>query len=231
MIAYLISRIKDVYLAQVERRAYYANAPFAQVDILLNRAYKFKSPFRISSAFLRKKGFLDIHLYGETPLHTLDKLAQAAHITSSDCVLDLGAGRGRSLLFWHSFYGCKVIGYEQIPLFCARANSIFSKNKLPLEMKNQTLEQGLGEEGSIAYLYGPNFSASQLKALVTQIIRSKSLKKVISISFPLSDYDKSGHLSPFRQIEVNFPWGKTTAYIETVTSGRAKTKTPRPSIK
>src|SRR5438046_2879338 len=76
--------------------SYYRNINFAKLDLSLLCSYFWKSPYSIN----RKLG---LELYGETPLATMEKIANVAHITAQDVVYELGCGRGRCA-FWLSYF-------------------------------------------------------------------------------------------------------------------------------
>ena len=223
-ISYFKGLVRDYNILIKEKKYRACNSYFKRLDSELNRKYIGKNPYRISRAFLQERDAGDIHMYGETPLFTLDTLAIKAGIEKHDCVLDLGSGRGRSLLFFHTFYGCSGLGYEWIPLFCKRANALFTHYDLPLIMKNQSLFADLDHSATIVYLYGCNFSDDLLTSLAKQLVALPHLKKVISISFPISDYAPTSTFGKTQSLPVLFPWGRTRAYIQEVLRDRKSQK-------
>lgn len=227
MIHYLKTLIVDIKQAMFERERYHHHKLFAQVDQQLSMSYFLKNPYRVCSSYLKKRGDRDIHLYGETPLLALEKIAKQVQLSDQDVIVDLGAGRGRALAFWHCFYGARAVGYEQVPTFCERALALFNRYDLQIEMHNRLIEEGINQETTVLYLYGSNFSSPQIKKIVSDIKGLNRLKYVVSISFPLSDYS-SGLFKPFKTLEVDFPWGQTTAYIEEVIPCESKSQNPVP---
>ena len=53
---------------------YYKNIRFAFIDISLLIFYFFINPYRASKSFLRRNNYSNIHIYGETPLNTFEKI-------------------------------------------------------------------------------------------------------------------------------------------------------------
>ena len=72
---------------------YYSNLRFAKADLLLLSQYFTKSAFRYSKEFLLAKGEEEIYSYGETPLTTLEQIAEKADVTAADTLFALGCGR------------------------------------------------------------------------------------------------------------------------------------------
>ena len=70
------------------------------------------------------------------------------------------------------------------------------------------------EKVSVAYLYGCTFSDPLLFKLAEKLTYMPQLKKVICISFPISDYAPFGTFSKAEEVPVLFPWGCTMAYIQ-----------------
>lgn len=103
---------------------YYHNIAFMKIDLSLLLKYLFKSPFAISKEFMVRKGEKDIYVYGETPLTTLDFIADQCDFSSADTVFELGSGRGRGCFWLNCFLNCKVVGIEYIPEFVQRAKKV-----------------------------------------------------------------------------------------------------------
>jgi hypothetical protein len=188
---------------------YYKNLKFFIVDLLFLFFYLFFNPFKISKNFLKKKKNKKIHLYGETPLSTLEKIVKECNISKKDKVIDLGAGRGR-LCFWISnFLGCSVIGVERIPLFVKIANLIVKV----LRIKNisfvcRDMFEISYKGFNFLYLYGTCLEDEKIFKFLKIVPKGV---KVITISYPLNDYDKSYSID--KSFKVSFPWGETTCFL------------------
>ncbi|MBN2479610.1 MAG: hypothetical protein JXA94_05230 [Parachlamydiales bacterium] len=191
-------------------KKYYKNPKFAFFDILICFVYLFINPYRLSKRFLQKKGFFEnLDVYGETPYRTLHKIISEADLTDEDIFLELGSGRSKTCFFISFFKKCKVYGVEWIPTFVKIANffkklfflenlTFLNKNMFDLDMSKFTF----------IYLYGTCMEDDEIKMLIDNF---KKNVKIVTISYPLSDYDTSFKM--VKSFEVEFNWGKTVAYL------------------
>jgi len=209
----LLIKVK-LYLLKEQLRAffkYYRKPLFGFCDLFFILLYLFRNPFVTSRKFLQKKGVDNIHTYGETPYSTLDKMAKSFAITSKDTVMELGAGRGKTLFWLSHFIGCKTIGVEWIPIFVKKASflaKLFGKNKVDFFLSDM-FKMDM-KDASVVYLYGTCMEKAQIKKLIQKFSSHPDLK-IITISFPLDLYSKD-YLTE-KEIAVSFPWGETTAYL------------------
>jgi hypothetical protein len=170
--------------------------------------YLFDNPYRICRKFLEKKGVEDPYRYGETPFETILKISDEANIVSTDHFYDLGCGRGLVSLYVSSLKGCRAVGIDEIPKFVKRAN--FAAKILKINAKfliANYLKTNL-TEASIIYLYGTMLEDEEIIDLCK---RFNEDQKIISISYPLSDYDQ--RYKVIKTFQVSFPWGETSAYV------------------
>jgi hypothetical protein len=192
---------------------YYGNSRFRQADTDLLKQYVFESPYVISKSFLVKKGEENIYAYGETPLTTLDAIVRQCEITSKDVVYELGCGRGRCCFWLNCFLNCKVVGIEYIPLFIEKANRV----KTAYQFDNIEFRLGdiLEEDYSgatVLYLYGTCYDASFLKKLLKKLSSLPAGAKIITVSYPLSDY--SADYEVMKRFPVKFTWGMGDVYLQ-----------------
>jgi hypothetical protein len=158
--------------------------------------------------FLEKKGAKDPYQYGETPYETALKICNELKVTEKDIFHDLGSGRGLLAFYVEAITKCKVIGIEEIPIFVNLAN--FTSKILRLNarfLKDSYLNCSFDDE-SVIYLYGTMLEDHEIISLCK---RFTSSQKIISISYPLSDYDEA--FKTLKTFEVSYPWGKTEAYV------------------
>ena len=160
-----------------------------------------QDPFAISKRFYLKRGDSNIYRYGETPFRTLCRVAEQSEMEIEDVVVDLGAGRGVSAHFFHYLIGCQVIAVEQIKEFIPRGGD-------EIEWVYGNYLNGDLPQGTIYYLYAPDLEDKAICALGKKIPRGAL---VISISYPLSDYDRSFTL--VSHFKADFPWGSTDGFI------------------
>jgi SAM-dependent methyltransferase len=195
--------------------SYYYNLKFAKSDISLFLMYMFHNPFGISKRFLMNKGIENVYAYGETPLSTIDHIAKECHITANDNFFELGCGRGR-LCFWlNSFIKCKVIGVEFVPEFIERAKRI--QNKLGfknIEFRTENILDTNLTGATVIYLYGTGFSADLMKALTDRFKALPSGTKIITVSYPLSDYAEKSQYEVMKRFPCKFTWGEGDVYLQ-----------------
>ncbi len=179
-----------------------------KIRLLLDLLYLWHNPYRVSKKFLQKKGWDDIHQYGETPLETVIKVCKAANVTKEDHLFELGCGRGLTAFFIRNFFDCKVTAIEQIPLFIKKARQINKLLALGIEFRCEDFCESDLSEASLIYLYGTCLPDETIGKICKKI---RPNQRVISISYPLSDYDSEFRI--LKTIEVEYPWGQTEAYI------------------
>ena len=177
-----------------------------KVDLKLYFSYFFINPFRTVRKFLQRKGVDNPYQYGETSIKTIDKLVkEAGGIEKYQYFADLGAGRGRAAYFIQKKYGCKAYAYEQVPIFVDKGSKLFPKVKF---ICRDYLNEDLSLMDLI-YLYGTMMTESEILSFVNKV---SSNTKVITISYPLTDYDS--RFKVLKIIDVKFQWGTTKGYIQ-----------------
>ena len=148
---------------------------------------------------------------------TYEKIAKECHLGPSDTVLEMGSGRGRGGFFLSHFFGCHVIGVERIPQFVKLANYIVSQFRLKkIQFHCRDMFTVECFHASFIYLYGTCLEEFEIKKLITLFHRFKQKAKktkILTISYPLTDYDKQGIFQVEKVFEVDFPWGQTHAYL------------------
>ncbi len=196
---------------------YYGNWQFVKTDISLILMYLFHNPFSISKRFLMSRGEKEIYAYGETPLTSMEIIAKEAKIGPNDHVFELGFGRGRTCFWLNSFCGCKVTGIEYIPEFVERANRI--KNKLHLKGIEFLCEDMLDAdytEATVCYLFGTCLDDQAIERLVDKFSRLPSGTKIITVSYPLTDYTDRSVFEVMKRFTVPFAWGDTDVFLHLV---------------
>lgn len=194
---------------------YYSNLRFCKIDLSLLSTYLLNNPFVISKEFLKERGENNVYAYGETPLTTMDRIAKECRINSSDTVFELGSGRGRTCFWLNTFIGCKVVGIEYIPAFVTRANEIKSKfNVQGVEFRDENMLKSDLSEATVVYLYGTTLDDKAIVQLVKQFQKLKVGTKIITISYPVTDYAPESTFEVMKRFPVSFPWGDTDAYLQ-----------------
>jgi cyclopropane fatty-acyl-phospholipid synthase-like methyltransferase len=102
---------------------------------------------------LQKQGIKIIDGYGETPLSTFSKMAQAAEISSKDHYIELGSGRGKTCIWAALFLGCSVTGYEWVPLFADLSKALCRLLRLPAQFEQVSLFKADLSQATVVYVY------------------------------------------------------------------------------
>ena len=206
----------DRQLQKEVKRRYYHDHTFSHLDRALLTAYIFKNPYAISKNYLKKRNEKEIHIYGETPLMTYEKMAKEVNLEPTDTFLELGSGRGRGALFLHHFFKCQVIGIERIPQFVKLSRHLahkYHQGRVSF-ICGDMIKVDL-PEATIIYLYGTALTDEEITSLIQKLKKYPKGTKIISVSYPLTDYDeKAFHIE--KSFSASFPWGETESYIQTV---------------
>ncbi len=197
------------------RRQYYASGRFRDIDRALLKAYRFKNPFFISRKFLEKRGESDVHLYGETPLTTYDKIASECGLNKDDTVLELGCGRGRGVFFWVERFGAQVHGVEWIPEFVGKAKNIasqFSVDRATFSCEDfmQTNLNGY----TVIYLFGTCLKEEEITRLTTRFATLHKAVRIVTVSYPLTELSPSFIVK--KEFTASFPWGEAQLFIQSL---------------
>lgn len=196
---------------------YYLSWRFLKADIALRSMYFFNNPFSISKRFLKNKGAEDIYAYGETPLTTLDYIVQECKVKPSDTVFELGCGRGKTCFWLSEYYGCSVVGVEQIPDFVERANLIAQKLHIQrVAFRNENMLDTNLKSASVIYLYGTCLEDSFIESLAKKFEGLASGTKIITVSYPLSDYVNQSKIEVMKRFPAKFTWGMADVYLHVV---------------
>lgn len=190
---------------------YWWKPKFALVDGSLLLRYFFKSPYRIG------REFNDAEPYGETPLTTLSKLVKACPLSSQDVAYEFGSGRGRCA-FWLALYkGIKTVGIENNPVFVERAQQLASFFHVDnVQFRLEDLTKANIQEATWIYLYGTALPDSVIHELIRRFQKLKVGTKIITISYSVNDYVKHSNIKLQKELDVDFAWGTTQAYIHEV---------------
>lgn len=196
---------------------YYSSWSFLKADLALRLVYLFHSPYRMSKRFLMKRGEKDVHVYGETPLTSLELIAKQCGVRAKDCVFELGAGRGRTCFWLRSFIKCTVVGIEYIPEFVERANLV--KKRLGIEgveFRQEEMTKASLAGATVCYLYGSCLDEETIHTLASHFSQLPSGTKIITVSYPLSDYWEKESFELMKRFTVPYPWGEADVYMQVV---------------
>lgn len=202
---------------------YYWSMSFLKSDLALRLMYLFHNPYRMSKRFLMNKGAHDVYAYGETPLTSLEIIAKKCGLNEKDCLFELGCGRGRTCFWLHSFVGCSVVGVEHVPEFVERANLI--KNRLgitKLEFRLTDMTETDLQGATACYLYGSCLDDKTIQKLADHFSRLPAGTKIITVSYPLSDYSKKPSFEVMKRFTVPYTWGEADVFLQVVSGSQVK---------
>jgi hypothetical protein len=196
---------------QLKIFSYYKCLKFFILDITFLLIYLFNNPYRTCRKFSEKFS-KKTNYYGETPLSTMEKIIKETNILSLDFFIELGSGRGRSTFWISHFVKCKIVGIEWIFSFVSIANFLTKIYRLKniSFIKENFMNIDLSPY-SVVYLYGTCLGDEEILVLIEKFKKMSKKAKIITISFPLKDYDKAFLVK--KAFEVSFPWGKTNCYL------------------
>lgn len=194
--------------------SFYGNARFRSIDCALLKRYFFLNPFTISKDFLIDIGEADLDVYGETPLTTMQLIADLCEIQTQDCVFELGCGRGRSCFWLSIFKGCRVVGIEYIPVFVEIAESIRIKYDVQhLTFQQEDMRQTDFKGATIIYFYGTCSSDVFIEELLAKFEALPIGVKIVTVSYSLLDYHSDKFIIE-KTFVAPFTWGTATVYIQ-----------------
>lgn len=194
---------------------YYGRLAFAKVDSYITLSYLFNNPFKISKRFLLSKGECDVHTYGETPLTTLDKIALECRLTANDRVFELGCGRGRTCFWLHEFIGCSVVGIDHVPEFIERANEVKKKYDVKgVEFQLEDILKADLKGATAIYIYGSCYSEDFIQRLAEKLSTLPSGAKVITVSYPLTEFAPKAPFEVMNRFPARFTWGTADVYLQ-----------------
>jgi SAM-dependent methyltransferase len=203
------------YLYREERAVrslFHGDPIFKEMDQALKKSYRRVNPYRLSNQFLISQGSDERDVYGETPLTTLQKIATELELTPEDHLFELGCGRGRGVFFLRCIFGCTVTGIDWHPTFISIAQKIaeLDSNDKTHFICSNFAKADLSKATAI-YLYGTCLKDEEIYALAHRLAQCTLLKRILTVSFPLSDYSPD-----FRTLKVftaSFPWGDADLFV------------------
>lgn len=192
------------------RRLFYRDSRFCRLDQKLKNFYRFSNPYHISRDFMLQKGVQDPYVYGETPLTSLDLIAQKCHLTSQDRFLDLGCGRGRGALFLHCRFGCEVIGIDWVPEFIRKGSLLIDEEGCSgVKFICSDVDELEIENVTVIYLAWTCFDKKSVEKVERWLDRLSPQVRVITVSQPLSG--KNFRVKQY--FTVPFCWGNGEVFL------------------
>lgn len=189
----------------------YRQPAFRKSDLKLLSSYLFDNPFRISKQYAIDHGEKDLYTYGETPIPALKKIVRECEITSKDVVYELGCGRGRACLWLRHMIGCRVTGIDCIGEFIRRSTPL-QDDKLTF-IEGDFLEIPF-QDATVVYLNGTMLEDKVIERLSKKLASLRPGTKIITVSYPLSEYAPPHTFKVMKVFPVSFHWGIGDVYLQ-----------------
>jgi hypothetical protein len=208
--------IKETLWQRHVEHKFYSNAHFKALDKAFLAFYRKSSPYKIAANFNRHHNHQNIYSFGSTPLHVYAQILYRWLNLEPGSFLELGSGTGRGLLFLSIFYFFPLEGVEINPTFVKTTQDLinaFELSNLKISKRDYLLMDRF--EADWIYLYEFFMTDEQLELICEKLIKtSKDTTKIITVSFPLSEYHNKFMVKD--SFETTFPWGKAEVYLNTI---------------
>ncbi|WP_263322236.1 class I SAM-dependent methyltransferase [Endozoicomonas sp. Mp262] len=217
LILAVVVRVKGLWETGCVIWRYFRVKKFAGAWSWLKLSYLLENPYRCSRRFVRTRDQYKSVVYGETPLTTLEQIMASAEVGTGDHIFELGSGAGFSSLWLNTILGCRVTAIDIIPVFCWRLMRVirrFNLSGINVHCEDYTKTDFQG--ATVVYLYDPGLDDRVIAVLAEKLAGLPSGTKIISISYPLSDFSEWGSFKQVKKIGVDFDWGEAEVFIQTV---------------
>lgn len=192
------------------RRQFYGDACFKRADKALKKRYLFRNPYAISRRFLKARGADEVHVYGETPLTSLNLIARKVPLSDKDVFLDLGCGRGRGVFFVHCRFGCRAIGLDWVLEFIQEAKAAAAEAGSPVEFRcGEMAGHEAMAQATVIYLAWTCMSEEERDAAERALEHTCEGTRIVTVSYPLS----SKNFILKDTVLVSFPWGEGEVFF------------------
>ncbi len=197
-------------------RRYYPNAQFRRADLRCLWAYLLRSPYTICQRYLQDFPDDKVQkIYGESFFTTLEEIAKAVKLTERDTIYDLGCGRGRSVFWFNAMYKCRAVGVEINPTFVRQARKIKKKVGMDgVEFIFANLMDIDYDDATVIYMYGTAFTDQAIAKLVDCFTALRPGTRVVSVSYPLTDYTDVPLFELEQTIKGKYLWGDANIYVQ-----------------
>ncbi len=181
----------------------------------LKLSYLLDSPYAVSRRYQRQQQAADLYVYGETPLETLEEIAERSSVKAADHVFELGAGSGFTAIWLHGVKKCRVTAVEQVPLFCWRLLRTVKRMGLSaVSVRCESYLQTSLSEATVVYLYGSNLEDAVITELAERLAELPQGVRLITISYPLTDFVGQETFVVTDQFSAQFEWGEAEVFIQ-----------------
>ncbi|MEW6277808.1 MAG: methyltransferase domain-containing protein [Candidatus Eremiobacterota bacterium] len=150
--------------------------------------------------------------FGETPMLTAYEWFRELGIGRDDTVVDMGCGRGGTVLLAAAAFGARGIGLEVLPTFVARARAVARRLELAdrVSFEQCDFRQGPLPRASLYLLSGTCLERESWDRLKRLLVEAPGGARAISISMPLPGLT----WEPCWERRLPYSWGYATTYLQ-----------------
>lgn len=184
-----------------------------RLKTLLNVNYFLDPPVLVCKRELKKAGLpAQDATFGETPLITTYRLLEELGVGPADTLVDLGCGRGQTLLLGALAFGCQGIGVEALPTFVARARLM--AHQLGLEslvsFERRDFRESPLPEGTLYFVSATCLESDSWEKVKHLMIEAPygSRALVVSAALPRLCWE-----TEWERLE-EYSWGTGTTYLQ-----------------
>jgi len=129
-------------------------------------------------------------------------------------VYELGCGTGRTCFWLSTFVKCKVVGIDLLPTFIEKARFVAKRTEqIDLEFLEADMLTVDLSPATVIYLYGTCLQDEILAFLLARFHHLHPSTRVITVSYPLTDYCQGKLFHVIDSFRALFPWGRASVYI------------------
>ncbi|WP_163868598.1 class I SAM-dependent methyltransferase [Myxococcus eversor] len=175
------------------------------------------SPYRPRRSFelirvLRASG-QDFHelMYGETPVHTALSLFRKAGVTKGSLLVDLGAGRGRTLLAAR-WLGAEALGIELLEEHVVLASEALARTGAVLRQGDATREDGALTDATHVLVNWTALSPETRARLIARLRACRPGTRILTVTRPV----EAPGFTVLSRHRALFTWGVESVWIHEV---------------
>lgn len=183
-----------------------------RLRLAMRLAYLFESPFRVSRREGPGAGLpWDDLIYGETPVLTAWQILSELGVGPDDTVVDLGCGRGHTVLVAALAFGCRGVGLEVLPSFVKRSHALARSLSLEtVEFLQADYRFEELPEATVYFVAPTTLTSESLSVLKHKMLAAPEGAMAVSITSALPRLG-------WETLDVRkraYSWGLATTYLQ-----------------
>ncbi|MCE7871061.1 hypothetical protein DYH09_11880 [bacterium CPR1] len=179
----------------------------------LNLSYLLDPPFMVCRRELKASGLPQSDsTFGETPLLTAHRLLSELSVGPADVLVDLGSGRGQTVLLAALAFGARGVGLEVLPTFVGRArwlaHSLAIEDQVSFEQRD--FRSGPLPEGTLYLLSATCLEKESWRQVQSTMVEAPAGARALVVSSPLPGLCwETQWVRP-----VEYSWGIAQTYLQ-----------------